>query len=294
MTSRLWLLVVAAGCFPRFDLDEPIVLVPGTSVSERQVELVASAAACWKLGFAVPFVVDPHSVQPQQISIDLNEAACNGRLGQYSPGMPAEIVLCPHAYAYHPGPVDDVRLLQIVLHELGHASGIDAHSTSAASVMGQATSVYAGSSNPVFSVEDGALFGDSNGRSGEALCEVRLFATSSWDVPHCQCVERCSPDRLEPNDEWEPALLDADAILSLCVGDRDAFTILENRRIEIASTDPDLVVITRTRSGLSESHPQTTQGTYVVDVVAGTNVSVQSNRSTRDYITDYRIRFVTP
>lgn len=152
----------ATGC-ARFDLTEPIELVPASSWDDVEVATLDAAAMCWNLGFGIRFAVTRAPTARQLVDVQYNDFACAGGAGgTYSPGLTGEIDICPPAYwetaegnVGYPYP-----LFTVLVHELGHAAGIRVEGESTYSIMGKAGQT-AEAGSPAFSAEDRRLLAEA-------------------------------------------------------------------------------------------------------------------------------------
>lgn len=155
-------LAAAAGC-ARFDLAEPIELVPARGWTDVEVATLDAAATCWNLGFGTRFAVTSAPAARQLVDVAYNDLACvGGAGGVFTPGIAAEIDICPPAYwETEPGLVGYGHpLFTVLVHELGHAAGIRVEGEGELSIMGRAgQSHYLGGA--AFSDEDRRLLADA-------------------------------------------------------------------------------------------------------------------------------------
>jgi hypothetical protein len=235
----------------RFDLDRPIMLVPGPTMSQLDVEALDAAATAWRLAFGIPFVDHLAGHVDQRITVDFDDLACvslegnQTKGGQYTPALDAQIALCPvpilerrheaPSYSTNADAIESDVVFQIATHELGHASGIFTEGSKPGNVMtdGGPTPFSSTFGVPVFGNEDRRLLFDALGSRSSSCGEhlVRVYtATDPAGAPSVDVrCDMCPPDPFEPNDDAADAAMlgpgEYDA--ALCGNDRDYYVVGE-------------------------------------------------------------------
>jgi hypothetical protein len=185
---RLAVLALVAACSPRFDLDEPIEILISDELELENRIMVANAASCWEQEFDIQFVVTETITGANYLTVVLDELTCVSlegdnvlSMGRYFAGRPAKISLCPYGVRDElTRPAD--YYFRVILHELGHASGIYGEGREPYSVMGSAQHIYGGTR--VFSEEDHALLADAVGPRTGTCTPAIVFGPQGTS---CRC-----------------------------------------------------------------------------------------------------------
>lgn len=187
MRFTILTLVLLSGC-ASMKVDEPIALVTDEDWTSAERDLLSGAAHCWNLQFGTDIVLQEEATHRQVVEVFFHEHACTLSTGNYQPGLPGQIAVCPYRIE------DKQKLFTVLLHELGHVLNIRAHARDSAAVMGisrQKWEELDDGEAPVFADEDRELFGEANPafEPRPACTELRIEPRrlAYEGVPFCHC-----------------------------------------------------------------------------------------------------------